>query len=139
MSDLRELVRTHYEGVNSGDLDKALSVFDSECEIVTPQGPMRGAAAQRALGEAFQAAVPDNRLEALRMFEDGDTVIVEGVYSGTHTGDLVGPGGTVPASGRSFSLPYVDLFQVRDGRIVSHRIYWDNASLMAQLGTALGS
>jgi steroid delta-isomerase-like uncharacterized protein len=139
MSDLQELVRTHYEGVNGGDLDKALSVFDPDCEIVTPQGPMRGAAAQRALGEAFKAAVPDNRLEALRIFEAGDTVIVEGVYSGTQTGDLVGPGGTVPASGRSFSLPYVDLFQVRDGKIVAHRIYWDNATLMAQLGAMPGA
>ncbi len=139
MSDLQELVRTHYEGINGGDLDKALSVFDPDCEIVTPQGPMRGAAAQRALGEAFQAAVPDNRLEALRTFEDGDTIIVEGVYTGTQTGDLVGPGGTVPASGRSFSLPYVDLFQARDGKIVAHRIYWDNATLMAQLGAGPGA
>jgi steroid delta-isomerase-like uncharacterized protein len=134
MSDLQELLRTHYEGVNSGDLDKALSVFDPDCEIVTPQGPMRGAAAQRALGEAFRAAAPDNRLEALRTFEDGDTIIVEGVYSGTHTGDLAGPGGTIPASGRTFSLPYVDLFQARAGKIVAHRIYWDNATFMAQLG-----
>jgi hypothetical protein len=31
------------------------------------------------------------------------------VYSGTHTGDLAGPGGTIPVSGRTFSLPYVDI------------------------------
>lgn len=138
MSDLQELVRIHYEGVNSGDLDSALSVFDPDCEGVTPLGPMRGAAAQKAFGEAFRAAVPDNRLEILRQFEAGDTIIVEGVYTGTQTGDLAGPGGTIPASGRTFSLPYVDLFQARDGKIVSHRIYWDNATFMAQLGAMPG-
>jgi steroid delta-isomerase-like uncharacterized protein len=138
VSDLQELVRIHYEGVNSGDLDSALSVFDPDCEGVTPLGPMRGAAAQKAFGEAFRAAVPDNRLEILRQFEAGDTIIVEGVYTGTQTGDLAGPGGTIPASGRTFSLPYVDLFQARDGKIVSHRIYWDNATFMAQLGAMPG-
>src|SRR6266700_3158642 len=107
MSDLQELVRTHYEGINGGDLDKALSVFDPDCEIVTPQGPMRGAAAQRALGEAFQAAVPDNRLEALRTFEDGDTIIVEGVSSGTQSGVPVGPAATVTPSHRPLSRPGV--------------------------------
>jgi ketosteroid isomerase-like protein len=40
----------------------------------------------------------------------------------------------IPASGRSFSLPYVDIFRAQDGKFVSHRIYWDNAMLLAQLG-----
>ncbi|HYA53757.1 MAG TPA: ester cyclase [Streptosporangiaceae bacterium] len=134
MSDLERLLRVHYDGVNSGDLDVALSVFDPDCEIVTPNGPARGAQAQRALGEAFATAAPDNHLEALRTFEAGDTIIVEGVYTGTHTGPLAGPGGTIPASGRRFSLPFVDILQARDGRFVSHRIYWDNATFLAQLG-----
>ena len=72
--------------------------------------------------------------EALHTWEDGDTVLVEGVYTGTQTGDLVGPGGTIPATGRSFRLPYLDIFQARDGKFVSHRIYWDNLALLTQLG-----
>jgi hypothetical protein len=36
-----------------------------------------------ALGEAFQVAAPDNRLQALPMFEDGDAIVVEGVYTGS--------------------------------------------------------
>ena len=114
-------------------------MFDPDCEGVTPMGPMRGSAAQKALGETFRAAVPDNRMEILRSFEAGDTLIIEGVYSGTQTGDLVGPGGTIPASGRAFSLPYVDFFQQHNGKIVSHRIYWDNATFMAQLGAMPGT
>ena len=134
MSQLAQMLETHYAGVNSGDLDAALSVFDPECEIVTPDGTMTGAAAQRAIGETFRTAAPDNRLKALRTFEAGDTIIVEGVYSGTHTGPLVGPAGTIPATGRAFSFPFVDILQARDGKFVSHRIYWDNVTFLAQLG-----
>jgi steroid delta-isomerase-like uncharacterized protein len=134
MSELEQMVKVHYAGINAGDLDAALSVFDADCEIITPNATMRGAAAQRALGEAFKTAAPDNQIEATRTFEAGDTIIVEGVYSGTHTGPLVGPGGEIPATGRRFSFPYCDVLQARDGRFVSHRIYWDNATFLAQLG-----
>ena len=134
MSELQRLVRINYEGVNSGDLDTAGSVFAEDCENTSPYGTLKGIDAFRQMGEAFRAAAPDNRLEALHTWEAGDTVIVEGVYTGTHTGPLAGPGGVIPATGRSFSLPYVDIFQARDGKFVSHRIYWDNATFLAQLG-----
>ena len=134
MSELQRLVRIHYEGVNSGDFDAAGSVLAEDCETTSPYGTLQGTGAIRQMGEAFRAAAPDNRIEALRTWEAGDSVIVEGVYTGTHTGPLAGPGGVIPASGRSFSLPYVDIFQARDGKFVSHRMYWDNAAFLAQLG-----
>ena len=134
MSELEQMVKVHYAGINVGDLDAALSVFDPDCEIVTPNGTMRGVAAQRALGEAFRTAAPDNRIDATHTFEAGDTIIVEGIYSGTHTGPLVGPDGEIPATGRSFSFPYCDVLQARDGKFVSHHIYWDNVTFLAQLG-----
>jgi ketosteroid isomerase-like protein len=128
------MVRVHYEGINSGDLDLAVTVFAPDVESVTPNGPMSGIEAFRALGEAFLAAAPDQKIEALRTWEQGDTIVVEGVYSGTQTGDLIGPGGAIPASGRPFTLPFADILTARDGKFVSHHIYWDNVALLAQLG-----
>ena len=49
-----------------------------------------------------------------------------GCNAGTQTGPLVTEGGTIPASGNAFAFPYVDLFQLRDGVCVSHRVFWDN-------------
>jgi ketosteroid isomerase-like protein len=53
---------------------------------------------------------------------------------GTQTGDLVTPQGTLPASGNRLDLPYADYFRVADGRIVEHRVYRDQAGMLAQLG-----
>ena len=36
--------------------------------------------------------------------------------------------------GRAFSFPYVDIVTARDGKVVSHRVYWDNVTFLAQLG-----
>jgi steroid delta-isomerase-like uncharacterized protein len=134
MSRLQDMLDAHYDAVNSGDLDAALAVFADDCEIVTPNGTTRGVAAQRALGEAFQVAAPDNRLTPVSTYEAGDTIIVEGIYTGTHTGPLTGPEGTIPPSGRSFSFTYCDVLRARDGKFVSHHIYWDNASFLGQIG-----
>jgi steroid delta-isomerase-like uncharacterized protein len=134
MSQLENLLNTHYAALNAGDLDTAVSVFDADCETVTPDGPLKGAAAFRAMGEAFRTAAPDNRIEAVRTFETGDTIIVEGVYSGTHTGPLASPAGSIPATGRAFSFPFCDVLRAQDGKFVSHHIYWDNVTFLAQLG-----
>jgi predicted ester cyclase len=67
--------------------------------------------------------------------ESQDDVVVEGVYSGTHTGPLATPDGQeIAATDKSVNVPYVTMFEVRDGRIASHRAYWDQMAFMAQLG-----
>jgi steroid delta-isomerase-like uncharacterized protein len=134
MSDLLSMVHAHYDALNHGDLDAAAALFADDVETITPGGTLKGRDAFRALGEGFLAAVPDMRHEIVRTFEDGDTIVVEGVYSGTQTGPLVTPQGTLPASGNAFAFPFVDIMQARDGRCVSHRVYWDNVTFLAQLG-----
>lgn len=138
MSAMLDLVKAHYAATTRGDLDAATDGFDPEVETVTPNGTLKGVDEFRALGQAFLTAVPDQRLELIRSFEVGDTLIVEGVYSGTHTGPLVGASGTIPATGNAFAFPFVDIFEVRAGKCVSHRIYWDNVTFLSQLGVMSG-
>lgn len=85
---------------------------------------------------AYLTAFPDGRFDVRHSHEAGDTIIVEGVYRGTQTGPLEGPGGTIPPTGRELAVPYCDVLRVRDGKLVEHRVYWDQATFMAQLGLA---
>jgi steroid delta-isomerase-like uncharacterized protein len=134
MSQLRDQVQKHYDAVNRGDMDTAITIFDPDVEGVTPNGTLNGHDALRQLGEAFMAAAPNQHMEMVRVVETDDTVVVEGVYAGTQTGPLVGPGGTIEASGNDFAFTFCDVFTFRDGLCVNHHIYWDNMSLLAQLG-----
>ena len=59
---------------------------------------------------------------------------MEGVFTGRHTGPMHTPRGELPPTGHTVTFPFADFFQVRDGRCVSHRTYWDNVAMMAQLG-----
>lgn len=138
MTQLQDLLKAHYDAINAGDLDAAAAVFDPDVQTETPSGALKGIDEFRALGEAFQTAAPDNRMRVVNSYESGDTIIVEGVYSGTHTGPLVGPAGTIPATGNAFAFPYVDILRARDGKFVTHHIYWDNMAFLAQLGVLPG-
>jgi ketosteroid isomerase-like protein len=40
----------------------------------------------------------------------------------------------MPEGSHELFAPFVTLFTVRDGRIASHRGYWDMAGFLAQLG-----
>jgi len=140
MSTLTDLRDSHYKGVTTNDLDLAASAFTDDVVTVTPQGTMQGMAAFRAFGQAFVDAAPDATLVAERTFEVGNAIITEGTFSGTQTGDLAGPGGqTIPASGRRFSFPFVDIMELGPGdKFASHRIYWDLMGMLAQLGAIPG-
>ena len=134
MTALLELVQQHYRYIAEGDMDSAVELFDPEVETVTPGGVLKGLDEFRMLGETFKTAMSDMRHDIIRSFEVGDTIIVESIFSGRHTGPMVTPEGTIPPSGNQVSFAYADFLQARDGRFVAHRIYWDNLALMAQLG-----
>jgi ketosteroid isomerase-like protein len=134
MSQHRTFIDTVYRHLNSADFDAVEPNFAPDVETQTPGGTLKTLDEWRAMGKAFHTAVPDATHEIVRYFEAGDTVIVEGIYSGTQTGPLVTEGGSLPASGNAFAFPYADLFQLQDGICTSHRIYWDNVGFMMQLG-----
>ena len=78
--------------------------------------------------------MPDARLNLQSVVESGDTIAVEGTFTGTFTAPLRSPQGEVPPTGRAINVPYADFFTVRDGRVVSHRVYYDQVQLGTQLG-----
>ena len=71
----------------------------------------------------FVTGLPDSRMDVTAVIESGNRVVVEGVYSGTHTGPLATPQGEVPPTGRMLRLPLCDVFEVTAGRITEIHVY----------------
>ena len=61
------------------------------------------------------------------------TGIIEGLHRPPHRANAH-PDGEIPPTGNTVSSPFACFFQIRDGRRVSHHIYFDNLAMMAQLG-----
>lgn len=135
MGEARAVVDRFYAAYNSYDMNATLPQFDRDVVTVEPAGgEIRGIDAFAGYLGVFGRAVPDAKLNVVRAVESGDMVAIEGTFTGTHTGPLASPQGEIPPTGRAFVLPYMELFEVRGGRIVSHHIYYDQMSFLGQLG-----
>jgi ketosteroid isomerase-like protein len=134
MGTVRSLVEGFYEAFNRGDLEAARRYVSDDIENVDPTGLIRGWEAFRQYLGGFKGAIPDAELHAKTWIESGDTAVVEGMFSGTFTNPLPTPAGEIPPTGRSFELPYVEINQERNGRIASHRVYYDQVTFLAALG-----
>ncbi len=95
--------------------------------------------ANRAMAQTFNSvfsiAFPDLRFEIKHTDIVGDRVIFEWSGVGTHTGPLATQSGQViPPTGKPGKVNGVLISQVKDGKIVSEKTYWDQMELMKQLG-----
>jgi steroid delta-isomerase-like uncharacterized protein len=132
---MRERVEMHYKGVQDGDSDAAVAPFTDDCETMIPGSEtLHTREAFRAVAQAYSEAFPDNSFAIEHVIESGDWIVIEGVYSGTHTGPLRGPQGELPPTGRKVSFPYADVFHARGDKFDVHHVYFDQATFMAQLG-----
>jgi steroid delta-isomerase-like uncharacterized protein len=115
-----------------GDLDAA---DDYLAEDFVNNDPPFGASADRdgmrTAGAMFRAVFPDWHSDLHQLIAEDDIVVEQFTASGTHTGaDLMG----VAASGRTVSLPGINIFRIRDGRIVERWGRLDDLGLLRQLG-----
>ena len=86
----------------------------------------------RAAGAMFRAAFPDWHSEVHLLVGEGDIIVERFTASGTHRGEMFG----VAASGKVISLPGINIFRIRDGRIVERWGRLDELGLFRQLGLA---
>ena len=130
-----EIVARFYEDFGTGDIDAALSACAEDLEIVDPgMGRVRGRERFREYLETFKRAMPDARAMVEQAVESGETVAVEGRFTGTHTGPLATDDGDVEPTGATVDLRFADVSRVRDGKIVAYHTYYDQLGLLTQLG-----
>lgn len=82
----------------------------------------------------MRVALPDLHCTIDDMVAEGDRVAVEMTFTGAHTGQLIGPAGPIPPTGREVRLGAAAFFHVQDGSIVRITRYGDTLSLLTQVG-----
>ena len=73
---------------------------------------------------------PDFRLTHAVQFADGDVVITEGVLNGTQSG----PMGPIKATNKPVTFHFVDVLQIKDGKIARVDSFGDNAEILQAIG-----
>jgi steroid delta-isomerase-like uncharacterized protein len=136
-SQLRErreaLVREHMESENHHDFDTTIATFaHPRYELVATGDVYDGEQQVRAYFAESRAAFPDQRNELIALHHAEDAVIAEFDLLGTHLGPLR----SLPATGRAFRCRMAAFFIFDGERLVCERVYFDQSSILRQLGVA---
>ena len=89
------------------------------------------AAGFREAATRIRAAFPDWRSDVHLLVAEGDYVAEHFTASGTHRGDMMG----IAATNRTVRVPGINIFRLRDGKIIERWGLLDMAAFFAQLGT----
>ena len=84
----------------------------------------------RARAAMLRAAFPDWHSEMHRLLAEGDLVAEHFTARGTHRGEVMG----VAPTGREVSMPGVNIFRLRDGKIVERWGCLDELRFLRELG-----
>ena len=132
----RKVVDRFLEAVDRGDLDAAVATF---AEDSINNGRQVTREQLKAVLQDIKTRFPDARLTTVRSVAEGEWVVLQAIYSGTHrgVGRLPVDGGMlvgVPPTGKSFEVQTIHMFRVVSGTIKEHHANRDDIGMMRQLG-----
>ncbi len=138
MGEARTIMDRVTEVAFKGDPEALKGLYAPDAVAETPDhGTVRGRDEIAAWFGEFAVAFPDGSWESVHKHESGDSAIDEGFVVGTNTGPMAMPTGeSIPATGRSVRVRGCDVATVENGLVTSHRFYFDQMDLLAQLGLA---
>jgi steroid delta-isomerase-like uncharacterized protein len=130
-----ERFRATHQAFNRRDFDAVLDAFaeDAVYEDCARNTTFRGRDGFRQFIEGWVEAFPDANVASASYIDAGDVVIAEFTGRGTQTGPL----GPLPATGKRLNLPFCEILRFNaQGKIVSGSAYYDQLTMLTQLGHA---
>ena len=125
-----ELVRWTFDNINRRDSSVLRQVWTAETVVRFPDRTCRGAVEIAAYFDEAFAAMPDWHMEAVSIAAQDDDVFARWHLTGTHSGPLLG----IEPTGKALAVDGMDHFVVRQGKIVSNFVIFDQMQYARQIG-----
>ena len=132
LEDNKQLCRDYFAAFLERDVDWMERHIAPEFVRHDPGLPfeVRGPGGVAQLHDVLLGGFPDLELDLQDFVAEGEKVLVRLTAHGTHTGTF----GELEATGKPITVAVLDLFQVRDGRLIEHWAQLDNLGMLTQLG-----
>jgi len=107
-----------------------LDYFDENIKTITANGDIEGIDAFKAYYNNYLTGFSDAEFNIVDIFGQGDKIVKHWNFKGTHDGDFFG----IPPTGKKIDLIGTTLVLMKDGKILQEQDFFDNYSLLSQLG-----
>jgi steroid delta-isomerase-like uncharacterized protein len=101
---------------------------------VATQRKVQGINEVIALWQGWATAFPDSRATFNNAVVNGNTVVLELQWQGTHRGPLQTPNAPIPPTGKRIDIRACMVVELAGEKAKTQRHYFDMATLMQQLG-----
>ena len=135
LEEVKAVARSYFEELtNKQDVDAVDRLFTPDIAFydpaIVPDGEAHGTAEVKRFFRVFFAVFPDVHFQIDDFFAEGDRAAIRFTWTGTHRTELLG----IELKERHVSVPGIDIFHLRDGRIAEVRVAFDRGHLLQQLG-----
>ena len=127
---VRDFIDALFTDGDLGAVDRYLA--DGFVDHDPPFGGPGGAEGMRGAAEMMRAGCPDWHSEVHSLVAEDDIVVERFTASGTHQGEIRG----VAPTGQTLELAGINVFRIRDGKIVERWGRLDELGFFRQLGLA---
>ncbi|HQR25954.1 MAG TPA: ester cyclase [Nocardioides sp.] len=125
-----ELLRWVFERLNAHDVVSLRPFWTEDTVEYFPDATCRGADEVAAYFSDKFAAIEGFHLDVVAIAESGDDALVHWRMTGRHTGTLLG----VAATGTAIEIDGIDHFVLRDGRVLTNTVVFDQMAFARQVG-----
>ena len=123
------------EDSDSSDIMKSMGKGSSVLNIPTQTGGVGRREVHKYYDEIFTGSLPrDFKTKLVSRTEGADQVVDEMGVSFTHDTEMEWILPSVPPTGKKVELVMVIVVTIRGGKVVQQRTYWDQASVLVQVG-----
>jgi predicted ester cyclase len=136
MGQLADQVLRAFELGDKHDFEGMAEVQADDCTLTMPGLVINGRAQAEGYYRVLWEAFPDGKHEIINVMETSESVLVEAVWTGHHTGQFRMPTGVLPPSGREVSFRLASVNMPRNGKIGTVRLYYDTMEFLTGMGLA---
>lgn len=124
---------------NKGNLALIPELYCADAVVMTSSmpEPYVGHEGVRKWIENTRAMLPDMVMTFPEVIAQGDKIATVWTLSGTNTGPMVMPGGTMPPSGKKVSITGLSIDYLRDGKFVKEVVVFNLLEMLMPMGFSL--
>lgn len=126
----KSVVQRLFDEVMKGNLAIADELIAEDYAQHSVFGIPNGREAFKQFFMGFASAVPDAQFVVEDVIAEGDKVVSRFTVTGTQKGALLG----IPPTEKKFTMRGIDIFRLKDGKIVEHWDAVDQLGMLQQLG-----
>jgi steroid delta-isomerase-like uncharacterized protein len=123
-----KLAQDFLDALRKGERDQLFSYLSEDVQIVGASGTHYGKPELRQYFSHMGTPFKDIKQEPVGEYMTGDTVIIETVMKAEHVDSYMG----IPASNKLFVMPTLNVFEVKNNKIIKWRQY-QNFKILADL------